>query len=739
MGERWWGCLGNVGFLAPGLAARLGLHQGLGGLCFIAGKRAAFTIVGLCSGPVCETLGGMRPAVGLFLCLLWLKPGVSLFAAVQNWTVVHAPAEPKSGQTVRISVSGKLFEGASPLALQYQVLEPGKYVERQEKAYQENWISMPLRRDSGGVGSYIADLPGALQKHRSLIRYRVVSGERLIAPPAEDARGNFAYFVYDGVPAWKGAIHPTSADPKLSKVVGFSPELMAGVQIYHFIAKKSSVENTTWYQASNVFDESSRHRYSYTGTIVANGKVYDHVRFRARGGEWRHAMGKNMWKFDFPRGHHLAAKDDFARPCKTKWEKLNLGACIQQGNYMSRGEHGLFEAATYRLFNLAGVPAPKTHYVHLRIIDDREEAPSNQYEGDFWGLYLATEEIDENFLEEHDLPKGNIYKWDFGRPKPEYVAPGAASNRQDVLAFVTGYSQQPTEEWWRTHADLERYFSYRSIVECVHHYDIAFGKNYFYYFNPKAERWIVLPWDVDLTWKNEMYGTGQEPFYRAGVLRNSRFITEYQNRLREIRDLLYNPKETGALLDELAAVISTPENGRSLVEADRMRWDYHPVMASQWVNARKAGQGKFYELSATGDFAGMVKWMKEYVVNRGEWCDRTLLGGGPIPGTPKVKAESSKGGGSGPMKVRAELPPDAAAVAGYEWRLAEVSAGSLPKTRRPRLYEIEALWEQDGGEVIEVPARFFGAGRAYRVRARAKDSTGRCGHWSEPLEFTAGK
>ena len=383
------------------------------------------------------------------------------------------------------------------------------------------------------------------------------------------------------------------------------------MQVYHFIASKEAVEKTTWFEPSDTYDDTSRHAYKYTGTLVAGGKVYDHIRFRARGGEWRYTMGKNMWKFDFNRGHHLTAVDDFGQPYAVKWGKLNLGACIQQGSYRTRGEHGIFEAATFRLLNLAGVPAPKTHYVHLRIVDGAEENPKSQYKGDFWGLYLATEEIDEHFLEEHRLPPGNIYKWDFGRPKPEYIVPGSPSHRQDVLNFVAGYSKPQSEEWWRKTVDLPKYFNYRSIVECVHHYDIAFGKNYFYYFNSGSKQWTVLPWDVDLTWRNYMYGTGREPFLRAGALNVPKLQIEYQNRFREIRDLLYNPEQTGMLLDELSAVISDPRAGQPFVEADRAKWDYHPIMTSRWVNPVKAGHGKFYEQSPTHDFAGMVKTMKE--------------------------------------------------------------------------------------------------------------------------------
>jgi len=659
----------------------------------------------------------------------------SVGAATKEIVARHSPQQPKSGEVVRITASGAALAKESNLSLEYQVVEPGRYIERSDREYKSEWVSVSLQ-DEGRNGVLTAELPASVQKHRRLVRYRIVAAGRVLAPDADDTQPNYAYFVYDGVPSWRAAVNPAKDSP-----ISFGAEVMRSVQVYHFIAGKKAVENVTWYEPSDVFDERSRHRYAHTCTIVADGTVNDHVRFRVRGGEWRHAMGKNMWKFDFLRGHHLQARDDFGRPYAARWEKLNLGACIQQGSYGRRGEHGLYEAVTYRLFNLAGVPAPRTHYVHLRIIDGVEERPSNQYEGDFWGLYLATEEIDDNFLVEHKLPDGNIYKWDFGQPKPEHFAKGAPTNRQDVLQFVAGYQrrQPQSEDWWRQNVDLARYFSYRSILECVHHYDIAFGKNYFYYFNPSARQWVVLPWDVDLTWKDTMFGTGQEPFFRAGVLRRPQFEIEYLNRLREIRNLLYNSEQTGALIDEIAAVISDPASGPSFVEADRARWDYHPIMASRWVHPAKAGQGRFYAESPTRDFRGMVKLMKDYVVERGRWCDATLLGNADIPATPTLTAEGAMDFTKPELHFRATLTAGDAVIGTLEWRVAEITAGIVAKPLTPRKYEIEPIWQQAGGARMEIPTKVFESGHTYRVRARSRDTTGRCGHWSPPLQFTAGK
>ena len=47
-----------------------------------------------------------------------------------------------------------------------------------------------------------------------------------------------------------------------------------------------------------------------------------------------------------------------------------------------------------------------------------------------------------------------------------------------------------------------------------------------------------------------MYGNGAEPFKSPRARRDSAFTQEYRNRLREIRDLLYNTEQAGLLIDE---------------------------------------------------------------------------------------------------------------------------------------------------------------------------------------------
>ncbi|HEY7120044.1 MAG TPA: CotH kinase family protein [Tepidisphaeraceae bacterium] len=673
-------------------------------------------------------------------------------ASSQPWChkVVHTPEQPKSGQPV--TVMAMVSPRMSQVTLRYQLVEPGAYVELADPEYARNWTAVEMKRgaiDKGYV-AYTADLPGDLQKHRRLVRYRITAvdeaGKSQISPmiPATPATAaspakagwasNYGYFVYDGLPAWRGAINPRSRNTRLSEAMTFSPEILGRVQVYHLLGKKRSIENATWNE------QTPGNEYKYTGTLVANGRVYDHVRYRARGGIWRYALGKNMWKIDLPPGEHMRLTDDLGRPYPVGWNKLNLRSCFQLGYYGHRGEQGMYEAVNFRLWNMVGVPAPYLHWVHFRIIDEADESPADQYHGDFWGLYQAIENEDGRFLKTHDLPDGNLYKMVRGfTGELNHHGAGQPEDRSDLDAFLEAYtSGRPGEQWWRQNLNLESYYSYRSIIECVHHYDIYEGKNYSYYRNPKTGLWQVLPWDADLTWADTMHGDGEEPF-NSRLLNRRPFLVEYQNRLREVRDLLFNPDQIDPLVDEVAALVWDPAHANSgILEADRRKWDYHPRVTDH----RHAGQGKFYQATPTRDFAGMLQLMKQYVIERSQWIDTYLTNDPRIPETPTASYGGETGYPANGLRFSTESYRGRAECAAVAWRLAEVIPADKVKRdpRTPHAYEINALWQSEAkrpGEV-SVPASAVKPGHTYRVRVRMRDTTGRWSHWSAPVEFTVG-
>ncbi|MHC4116479.1 MAG: lamin tail domain-containing protein [Planctomycetota bacterium] len=623
--------------------------------------------------------------------------------------VKHTPKQPTSDEAVTVSVKVTDSDGVGSVTLLYQIVEPGSYTNVEDSRYNSGWTDAAMR-DNGldadeeaGDDTYTVQLPGSLQKHRRLIRYRILvmdnNQRSLMVPYRDDPQPNFAYFVYDGVPAWRGAVRPGS-----TPVIEHGTDVMRSLPVYHLLSKKSDVETATWLEHYAGSD------YKWYGTLIYDGEVYDHIKYRARGGVWRYAMGKNMWKFNFNRGHRFQARDDYGRKYRTRWDKLNFSACIQQGSFGQRGEHGMFEALSNKLFNMAGVPASNTNWVQFRIIDESHEdgtqnaahspltGRGTQYDGDFWGVYMTLEQMDGRFLDEHGLPDGNLYKMDQAYPsgcKLNNQGPTGAVDKSDVLYFRGRYQSASSAEWWGANVNLDSYYGLYAIYHAVWHGDIT-SKNHFFYLNPEATAnewgtnilWWQLPWDLDLTWTC-YYSSMKDPFSRSGVLSHNSIDVRCRNRVREICDLLFNPEQTGQLIDEFAAVIDDPGGGLSIVDADRAMWDYHWVLGNaaypKYLNRQasfKAGQGRFYqeavERGYERDFAGMVRVMKDFVVERGSHMN-SISRDSAIPRTPVVTATAPPSFPINALTFETSPfsdPQGSSSFGATKWRIAEVNPDS---------------------------------------------------------------
>ncbi len=683
--------------------------------------------------------------------------------------VVHTPTSPRSAEPVQISARVTDPQGVAQVTLAYQVVNPGAYIELEDEAYETQWVSIPMRDDGtagdafSGDGTYTVTLPASVQQHRRLIRYRITAADTanvsVRVPYPDDPQPNFAYFVYDGVPAWTGAIKPGDSGT-LGRSFTVAREEMNRLPVLHLIAKRSAVEESTW------FSRYGGDAYPWSGTLVFQGQVYDHIHYRARGGVWRYAMTKNMWKFDFNRGHDFEAVDDWGRPLEVRWTKLNLGASIQQGDFNHRGEQGLFESVGFRTFQLAGVPAMHSAYAQFRVIDETAESTAaDQYEGDFWGVYLLLEQPDGRFLDQHGLPDGNLYKMEGGGGEANNIGPTGPANGSDLSEFLQNYTGA-TESWWRAQFDITNYLSYQTVVQAIHHYDICYDKNFFYYRNPETTRWQVIPWDLDLTWAENMYDAGCGGVDRIkqrllpSATRFPAIWRAWQNRIREFRDLFWNGDEAARLIDEQAGRLRGPATGPTLLDADRAQWDFNPKMIdSDFTSAgsSKAGQGRFYRWPAypasevSRDFQGGVQLMKNYVGFRSTNADAQaqaldLLAADPgLPSRPTITSIGSPSFAVDGLRFRASPYQGATAFAKVRWRIGEVTKPGSPNASatasEPWSYEITPVWQSGDLTTFEpeiaVPAGALRVAATYRARVQVEDAAGRASHWSEPIEFVA--
>ncbi|MBN1816036.1 MAG: lamin tail domain-containing protein [Sedimentisphaerales bacterium] len=641
--------------------------------------------------------------------------------------VEHSPRQPSSGQTVTITAKVTDPDGVAAVTLQYQIVEPGHYIRYEysdgnnhrlpDPEYETGWISLSMY-DSGVQGDrlagdhiYTVQVAPEMQTHRRLIRYRIriedTLGHSLRVPYSDDPQPNFAYFVYDGAPAWTGAVRPGIDEP-----ITANKDVMNSLPIYHLIAKSEDIQQCQYEPISHTSPQAQW--YQWTGALVYDGVVYDHIWYRNRGWWSAYAWGKNKWKFDFHRGHLFQARDNFGQMVQEKWDKLNFSACIQQvGASDNRGEQGMYEAVTFRLFQLAQAPASHTNWVHFRVIDEEQEATANQYVGDFWGLYLALEQPDGKFLDERELPDGNLYKMFFplsgDSGNKNNQGPAQVTDHSDVENFCRTYRNYPGEAWWRNNTELDTYFSYRIVCDAVHHYDLTDRWNCMYYHHPSTGKWWIMPWDVDLSWDHDIFTHDDErwkqvldyrlfPHVSSSMFRSYPASTlAFRNRARELSDLLLNPEQCGQLIEEYAAMVHNQDGGPSFVDADRALWDYHP---------RIQHPGRFYGSSPTGDFEGMVQRMRDFLSPDG-WGGARLAFLIEDPDVPYTPAISYTGPSSRPANgLTFEVnpfddPQGSDTLAATKWRIAEVR----PWARIPR----------NGEQIVLIPesssCRYF-EGRA---------------------------
>jgi len=512
---------------------------------------------------------------------------------------------------------------------------------------------------------------------------------------------------------------------------------MNSLPVYQLISKKSDVETATW------LEKYGGDEYKWLGTLIYDGQVYDHITYRARGGVWRYAMGKNMWKFNFNRGHRFQARDNYGKKYDTKWDKLNFSACIQQGSFGQRGEQGMFEAISFKLFNLAGVPTSNSNWLHFRIIDEQYEdgtrnashspltSSGTQYDGDFWGLYMTIEQMDGRFLDEHDLPDGNLYKMDGAYEdgaKLNNQGPTGVTDKSAIFAFRSNYNSAYSANMWGSIVNLDAYYGLYAIYNAVHHGDIT-SKNHFFYQNPEPTTnewgtnnlWWQLVWDVDLTWTC-YYGGMSDPFSRSGVLNQPYINVACRNRVREIVDLLFNPEQTNQLIDDFAAIIDNPDSGLSIVDADRTMWDYHWAVGNgaypRYLNRQassKAGQGRFYEEAGQRGYAksfeGMVQVMKDFVVERQSHMN-SISRDSAIPRTPTVTATCPPTFPINSLTFETSPfsdPQGSGTFAATKWRIAEVAPGSQVAVQNDRIVLIDegAEWKYFKG--TQEPSRAQGS------------------------------
>ncbi|MBT7068643.1 MAG: hypothetical protein HN919_20270, partial [Verrucomicrobia bacterium] len=247
---------------------------------------------------------------------------------------------------------------------------------------------------------------------------------------------------------------------------------------------------------------------------------------------------------------------------------------------------------------------------------------------------------------------------------------------------------------------------------------------------------------------------------------------EYENRGRELQDLLFTPDQLGMVVDEIASSVNGSGQSDSFAGVDHFMWNHNPLTDNS-LDARITLEGSYYEnpsvnsLLAGGsvsrtlisaDHAGMVQWLKDFMLSPSDSGGSTgdnspgygylflanEVADVQIPDRPIIAYTGDTNYPANDLTFQCSAYSGASAFAAIKWRIGEISDTNSPSYRpdKPRRYEVETLWESDeiaddSITTVSLP-NVVEVDHTYRVRCRMKDVTGRWSHWSAPVEFSAG-
>ncbi|MEK0447993.1 MAG: hypothetical protein RL088_261 [Verrucomicrobiota bacterium] len=527
----------------------------------------------------------------------------STLAPPQIRQVEHTPEQPAAGVPILISARITDPQGVAGATLSYQLVDPGSYIRLTDAAYATTWTNVAMN-DAGtdgdvlaGDGIFSATLPAALQTNRRLVRYRISATDGTSAvtvPYADDEQPNFAYYVYNGVPAYSGVVQSGAAGAR-GATQTFPPALLNTKQIWTIITNATDHDNMLYNGSFN--------GVQFYGTFVYEGKVYDHIKYNNRGIGSTYVSGKNKFALKFNRARDVRVRNNWGNYFDKDWNSVPVDACASPWAAVHRGMAGVEEAIGYRLYELAGMSSLRTTYLHLRVVRGVNEAGTGQYDTDFWGLYMALEPTEGNFLDERNLPDGNVYAIESGSAggaDKKHQGPTQPVTTADWTTFSTNaVAAGQTEAWYRANIDLNAYYTFFALNRFTGNVDVRPGDNYRYYHRPTDDRWVIIPYDLDMMSlpAHHWGGTLADGNVWAGapsqsvlLSRHPTLALEFRNRARELMSLIGSDNsasggQIGQLIDEYAQLVKPGGTAPSWVEADEVMWSNHPRTAGTGANS----------------------------------------------------------------------------------------------------------------------------------------------------------
>lgn len=387
--------------------------------------------------------------------------------------VRRSPREPTSEVAVEVSARVRAAMPLASVRLFYRV----------DGGAEETAVDMA---DAGGPVDlwpvdrvYAAQLPPL--PHNSLVTFRIVAedagGAQRTFPAETDPAGSYGYYVNDLQPESPLPVYHVLLDPKST----LPPRTILG-----------ALDCSVYRQ----------------GAFAYKGDLYPLAGIRQRGQSVCRST-KPFLKVNFPRGRLFKGQD-----------KINLQSLWTDKSLVR-------EVLAWQTFRDVGMPYCEEEHVRLHV------------NGKYFGLYAHLEHPDHRFLRRNGLAwQGNLYKAvaSTEQPMANYQSGYEKKTNQeddfsDITEFLNSMHATPRArlvEFFTTRADPDRIIDYQLAQTLTNNSDYP-HKNHYLYHDTEADRWMVLTWDMDLTFgkiwdgtyggvlHDKMHTPGNNPWYTTSV------------------------------------------------------------------------------------------------------------------------------------------------------------------------------------------------------------------------------
>lgn len=237
-------------------------------------------------------------------------------------------------------------------------------------------------------------------------------------------------------------------------------------------------------------------------------------------------------------------------------EKLNFNAEYEDKSYIRA-------FLSSRVFRLAGQDCFNADFARLYL------------NGEFFGLYLRIENMDEQFLEARDYdPDGNLYKAtkdgaclsiydDIVNFWEKKTGNGPKDDLAELIHQINYVSDEEYAEFCQNTLD---YDAMVNIIACnmILSNQSTYYHNYYMYHDVNGDdKWRMFPWDIDKTfsvygWKNYTNSSvpwaPDNPFLERAILCPSVF-NDIKTRVNEIFGEVFIPENLVTEIDSLVTVL----------------------------------------------------------------------------------------------------------------------------------------------------------------------------------------